>query len=100
MLEWIVLSAVKLLKIAIVGIVSLASSCEDRPAVAPASAGGGAPTTGSVVLMRELGCVELSTEEAVARPELRAGVEVVTVILHATEAAALAETALAEAGEA
>ena len=86
MLESLVVVAVKILKIAVLGLAALVTPCEDHPVAPAPAAGGGVPTTGSVVLMRELGSVELSDEDATARPELRARVEVVVVPLDEADA--------------
>jgi hypothetical protein len=79
--EWLVLTAVKLLKFVIMGIVSLTTCCEERPAAAPdSSSGGGIPAgTGSHVMMRELGACDLPAVRERTGPGEPGGV-IVTII--------------------
>ncbi len=80
--EWIILSAVKALKLAIMGVVSLTTCCEhptETPAAAPAIRGA-SPRTGTAVMMRELGACDLPKVEAVPRLARAENIEVVMII--------------------
>jgi len=74
MIQWLVIFAVKMLKVAIVGVVAMASSCQ-RPAdpPEPPAVGGSSPRTGSAVMMRELGACDLPAVDcpAVVVPDVR-----------------------------